>query len=391
MARVSSPHWRVAAAYSVLFVMGADMFSLPLLLPAIADQFHTSVVHVTSVVVMFGVAYAVCAVPASHLLRNHCHRNVIGAGLAVSAIAALGSAWAPALPILLLARAASGVGAAIANPAVWSYLGAHSAAHRGRTVLTGTAVSACGQIAGIPLGATLGASGWWRAELMIVAAALFACCLASRVLVVGQGASSPETSSPLSTLTGDSPPLWRRALSLVIAANVAGQAARLGSYSFIAELLVQRYDMHGIGLVGIGLVAGTGSLIGAASASTCISWWLGRGHTALGFAAAWTLVLLAGVVLFTTPSTAPIGLVGLALTFAGGIAVFGTTQTHVTSRFPHHRASVAMNSSAMYVGAALGTAVLGQVPVGPWLTAVTIAFVVTSALAALGARDGKST
>lgn len=81
MARVPSLQWRVAAAYSVLFAMGADMVSLPPLLPAIADQFHTSVVHVTRWLRL-------------ECLRGVCriHRSVIGAGLLVSAIAALASA-----------------------------------------------------------------------------------------------------------------------------------------------------------------------------------------------------------------------------------------------------------------------------------------------------------
>lgn len=47
-----------------------------------------------------------------------------------------------------------------------------------------------------------------------------------------------------------------------------------------------------------------------------------------------------------------------------------------------------MNSSAMNVGAALGTAVIGHVPVGPWFTGVTTASVVIFALAVPRAKDG---
>ena len=369
--------------------MGADMFSLPMLLPAIAAQFDTSVAQAAVIVVAFGATYALCSAPASCFLRAHTHRAVISGGLALATMASFAGALAPSLNMLVLARALCGLGAAIANPAVWSCLEANADRHsRGRVMLTGTAVSAAGQTAGIPVGAMLGASGHWRTELIIVASALLGTWIAVRRLVVGEKApGSAGKGAPWQDLVRVLR-LWRdRVFTLAVLANVSAQAARLGSYSFVAVLLIQRYEIAGTGLAGIGIIAGAGSLGGAVCASVLIAHWLGHGRTALSFAIVWMPILLCGMLLFTVPVGGPPGLVGLALSFAAGTVIFGTTQLHIASRFRGDRTAVAMNSSAMYVGAAVGTFVLGRIPVGQWFTVATVVFVLISLVAAVWANS----
>ena len=382
-----------AGLYSVLFVMGADMFSLPMLLPAIAAQFDASVAQAAVIVVAFGVTYALCSAPVSCFLRGHAHHTVISAGLALATTASFAGALAPSLTMLVLARAVCGMGAAIANPAVWSCLDANATrSPRGRVMLTGTAISAAGQTAGIPAGAMLGASGHWRTELIIMASAMLGAWIAVRCLVgrqtppgsAGRGAPWRDLAHGLR--------LWRdRVFTLTVLANISAQAARLGSYSFAAVLLIQRYDIAGTALVGIGMIAGTGSLTGAVCASVLIAHWLGHGRTALSFAIAWMPILLCGMLLFTMPVGSPLGLIGLALSFAAGTVIFGSTQLHIASRFRQDRTAVAFNSSAMYVGAAVGTFVLGHIPVRQWFTVATLAFVLISLAAAAWANSAGKT
>jgi DHA1 family inner membrane transport protein len=363
-------------------MMGADMFSLPLVVLAIADRFDITTAQAASVVIAYGAAYATVSAPVSLLLAGRSHRGVIGGGLAIVITACGVAALAPSLGVLILARAGAGVGAAVTNPAVWSCLAERAPAlRRGRVMLAGTAVSAAGQVAGIPLGALLGSHGAWRALLGCLATGFALVWVATRLLVAGARGETVSSCPAVSALSR-SVQHWRDpGFVLAIAGNIAAQAARLGSYSFVTVLLVQRHGMHGAALLGIGLVAGMGSLAGATTASILITRWTRRGRPPLGFAIPWLPVLLLGCVLLTAPTPAPIGLAGLTLSFAAGVVVFGTTQLHLATRFGADRTAIAWNSSAMYVGAALGTFALGQVAIGPLFVGAVIALVLSSAMA----------
>jgi MFS family permease len=114
--------WRRAALYSVLVMMGADMFLVPMLIPAIAQALDMSIAQAAYVVAAFGAAYAVLSPLLSGLLRYRSGRAVIGAGLLIVVCACVSATLSTNLTTLMLARAGSGVGAAIVNPTVWSTL-----------------------------------------------------------------------------------------------------------------------------------------------------------------------------------------------------------------------------------------------------------------------------
>jgi hypothetical protein len=100
-------------------MMGADMFVVPLFIPAIAENLDTCVAQTAYIVVIFGAAYATSSPVLSGLFASRSSRAVIGGGLLVVICACVVATLSTSLVMLMLARAGSGVGAAIVNPTVW--------------------------------------------------------------------------------------------------------------------------------------------------------------------------------------------------------------------------------------------------------------------------------
>jgi DHA1 family inner membrane transport protein len=363
-------------------MMGADMFLVPTLIPAIAHNVGASIAQTAYIVATFGAAYAMFSPPLSGLLHSMSSRAVIGAGLLIVVSACGAAALSTNLVMLMLARAASGVGAAVVNPTVWSCLQATAPPHaQARVMLGGTAVSAAGQVGGIPLGAMLAAYGGWRIAFVGMAVGFGVTWMATRVLSPRPvHAPGPGVRDALQG-TLDGVRLWRMpTFSLVVVGNIAAQAARLGIYSYIAALFAQRYSMHGMALGIIGIVAGAGSLVGALISTATVSWWCRRGLPVIGFSACWTAVMFVGIALITVPASPPVNLIGLAISFSAGITVFGTGQSYLASTFAGNRTAISWNSSAMYIGAAVGTFALGLTELGSVaFTAVGLTFVALAA------------
>jgi predicted MFS family arabinose efflux permease len=380
-----------SALYGVLFMMGADMFLVPILIPAIASTLASSITQTAFVVTAFGVAYAGSCPLIAGLVHSWPSRTVVGIGLALVVISCSTAAFADTIAILVAARTASGIGAAIVNPAVWACLHTTAGPHaRGRVMLGGTAVSATGQVVGIPLGTLIAAHSGWRLAFGALAVGFAAVWLGTRI-TMSRDAGFCERECARSGLTRVVR-LWRTpTFSLAIVANIAAQASRLGVYSYVAALLLHRYAVHGTDLGVIGILAGAGSLSGALLATAVISRWCQRSWPVLGLGVAATLVLFVGIVLTTAPMSLEVSLLGVGISFAAGITVFGTSQFYVASTFHGDHTAISWNSSAMYIGAAIGTFTLGYIsPGSPGFVAVGLAFTVVAGvccLIAIAIRD----
>lgn len=367
-------------------MMGADMFLVPMLIPAIAADLQCGIPRTADIVTAFGVAYAGSSPLVTSLLLSRQTRTVLDIGLPIVVLACVTAVFADSLALLIAARVASGMGAAIVNPTVWSHLETTAAHHaRGRVMLGGTAVSAAGQVVGIPLGTMLAAEGGWRLAFSGLAVGFLAVCVTTRLVLSRDGA----TAKPHGGARGLAGvlPLWRRpAFSLAISANIAAQAARLGVYSYVAVLLVERYAISETELGVIGIMAGTGSLAGAVFATAMVSRWCRRGRPVLGLSLCATVVLFAGIAITAAPMSFELSLLGVAISFAAGITIFGTGQFYLASTFPGDRVAVSWNSSAMYIGAAIGTFALGFTrPESAAFTMMSLTFVAVAAVSCVTA------
>lgn len=383
-----APGWRRTALYSVLFMMGADMFLTPMLIPAITDGFGTRTPQTALTVVAFGAAYAISSPFLTGLLSNRSSRLVIGVGLPIVVVACLTATFSTDLTMLTAARVASGFGAAMVNPAVWSHLSATASSDtRARVILGGTAASATGQVLGIPLGAMLADASGWREAFAALAIGFLIVWVAAGFAMAWEepeAGTSPSASGALGGML-DGLRLWRvPTFSISVLGNIGAQAARLGTYSYVGTLFGSRYGFDGAGLGTVGIVAGTGSLIGAAISTATVTWWCRRGWPVLGVALVSTAIMFIGIALVSSPLSAPLSMVGVGLSFAAGIVVFGTSQSFLSSTFPGDRTAVSWNSSAMYIGAAVGTFALGLTDLAPGrFMAVSLAFVVVAGMSFL--------
>jgi DHA1 family inner membrane transport protein len=95
-----------------------------------------------------------------------------------------------------------------------------------------------------------------------------------------------------------------------------------------------------------------------------MSWWCRRGLPVLGFSVVATIVMFVGIALTIIPVNLFVNVIGLGISFAAGMMIFGTGQFYMTSTFLGDRTAISWNSSAMYVGAAVGTFALGLTNLG---------------------------
>lgn len=383
--------WQRTALYGVLFMMGADMFLVPMLIPAIAASLGSGISQAAVIVTAFGFAYAGSCTLLASLANSWSNRTAIGVGLIIVVIACSTVIFANHIATVVAARTASGIGAAIANPAVWSRLHTTAPDHgRGRVVLGGTAVSAAGQVVGIPIGTTVAAYSDWRLAFGALALGFAVVWMGTRITM----SHDPRSEEAQRWWTGvvRAVQLWRApAFSLAIMANIAAQSARLGVYSYVAALLLHRYALSGSDLGIIGLVAGAGSLAGALLGTATVAHWCRRGLPVLGLSATATVVLFAGIALTAAPTSLGLNLFGVGINFAAGITVFGTCQFYVASVFHGDRTALSWNSSAMYIGTAVGTFALGfTAPGSSAFTLVALGLTglaVVCCLAAIRIRD----
>ena len=301
-------------------------------------------------------------------------------GSVVFLVGNLACATAATLPLLVVARGVTGLGAAIAAPAIWAYLAERTPAHqRGRAISLGASVYSLGQVLGVPLGAALASFTNWHwpflavGALMIGTSAVLAVRLDHRPVTRaarGMGALFAPWAQP------------RIGLGLV--ATLCLQAGRLGAYTFVGVIFAHRFGfgLNTLGLVG--LLVGAGSLIGSLCTGTILDRLHANGHSGVWVSVVSAVAFVPCAVVAVTSSPAPVALVALTLWCIFGGSFYSSQQAYLSSADPAQRASVvAWNNSMMNAGIAVGTTLLGLVAAGGVaFGALTALFGLLAALAA---------
>lgn len=347
--------------HAVFFLMGADLFLLPPLLPVMAADFGTTISATAWVVTAFGLSYA-CVSPVFGALTEHrSRRHVILLGVVVMLIGQIACACAPTLGLVLAGRVVGGLGGALAGPAIWAYIAETSAPReRGRAIARGAAAYAGGQIIGVPLGSVLaGLTSWrWAFAGLAAALAISATAIAFRL----RPPASPERAAGgLMGAMRTSAALWRSAtFRLVLTANSAAQAARLGTYAYAGAIFAMNFGF-GTGQLGmLGAVVGLGSFIGSLIAGPIVDWWRAQRRPEPLLGIAWALLLAISLAIATVAPLWWLSLIGFAGAAFAGAAFFSTSQVFLTTVMAHRRAAaVSWNNSSLYLGTAIGTTVLG--------------------------------
>lgn len=331
------------------FAMGMDAYVMTGLLAGIGRDLGVSLARAGQCVTVFTVCYAVSAPLLSAALARLSTRTVLVTALLVFTAANAAAALAPSYPVLMLSRAAAGVGAGLYSPTAATAAAAlASEDKRGRALATVLGGMSGGTVLGVPLGLLLAGAHGWRASMWLVTALGAAACagMATRLPPVRTRAA-PTLRARLSGLA-------RPGIAVVVLVTFLQGVASLGSYTYLQPVLAAGGHTGNpapyLWVWGIGGVLG--SLLSGAVADR-----LGRPALLSG-----ALLGLLGAALATVPASgAPPGLVlpALAVWGATGWGFVVPQQHRLLRADAPGGAAVALNSSATYLGSSVGAALGG--------------------------------
>lgn len=211
-------------------VIGSNSLALGPIAPEVAESLGTRVPAVMTASAAFGIGTAVSAVFLGRLIDRHGPRRMLGMALLLLAAGLAGSAFAPALTLLVAAQFIVGIAAGIALPAIYTLASVIAPAGRESEtiglVLTGWTLS---MVAGVPLSAAIADFAGWRMVYVVVSAATLIACAAVRFSAVREGTRGKAT-SPLAAL-------GVRGVAPLLVACAAFMAAFYGVYAYIGDHL----------------------------------------------------------------------------------------------------------------------------------------------------------
>jgi predicted MFS family arabinose efflux permease len=390
MADQRTPWGQHGLLYVVFFLMGAEVYLVSPLLPELARSLGATIAAAATIVTAYVVVYALAGPLLGMFSDRWPRKRSVIAGSLVFLVGNVGCATAPDLGGLISARGVTGLGAALAAPAIWACLAERTAIHqRGRAISLGTTAYALGQVLGVPLGANLAAVGGWRAPFLVVGMLML---IAAIALACRLEATPVATTPPgLSALIR---PWSSRAIRLGLLASFFLHAARLGAYTYVGAIFAVRFGMDIAALGLLGSVAGAGTMLGSLAAGTILDRLARHGVPGTWVAVFAALFFIPCAVVAGTTGHLWVALISLGLWFTFGGAFYTSQQTFLSSADPSQRASVvAWNNSMMNAGIAVGTTALGFVAAGSaWFATVTgalgLAAVAAAALLLITTRRG---
>lgn len=327
------------------FALGLDAFVLAGLLPGIALGLHTSQALVGLGVAIFTASYAISAPLLTSTAGGISTRKALLAGLGLFTIGNIATSAAPSLGVLLAARLVAGIGAGFYSP-----MAAASAANmvppqqRGQALGLVLAGLSMGTAFGVPVGLLIEDYFSWRWTICLIV-------LMGGIAILGV-ASRTEEFPTMPVIS------WQERLQALIdhftratlGVTLSAGVASLGLYTYLAEIAAGRKMAHFthefIWFWGLGGMTGA-LLIGRvidrylppARATNAILLMLGMGFILVG----WGTRIDVSVGCF---------LWGMA----GWASVPPQQHALLTHNGKNAAASIAWNSSANYLGGAIGAA-----------------------------------
>jgi MFS transporter, DHA1 family, inner membrane transport protein len=347
--------FELAPLFLGIFAIGTNVFIVVPLLPAIRHDYPgVSVSELGQFLVgAYSLTYALLAPVLGPVSDRVGRLPVIRAGMAVLAIATIASALAPSAALLAGARAVAGVGAALFTPAAYAFVGDRYA-YEGRqramaVVLAGLPVST---VVGVPLAGLLAAAGSWRWGLGAVAA------LAALALVSSLRLASPRTPWQSGYWRSILAPLRDGTAMVPISVSFLWFVASLGLFTYIGQYLYSFFDFgareRALAVGAYGVMGLVGEVAGASFAR----------RAGKRIAVLFGLLGMVGAFLLVAANHSSASLAVLALGVWGAASWFGmpSQQAIISELRPGARGTLlSLNNSAMYLGAMIGSALMGRV------------------------------
>lgn len=335
-----------------MFALGFDAYVVAGLIPDMGATFQLSDSKMGQAVSVFTLCYALAAPVFATLLAGKPVRRILVFALAVFSIANAATALAPSFSWLLLARAVAGIGAGLYSP----LSAAASAAlvsdqNRGRALGMTLGGMSMGTVLGVPLGLMIAEHLGWRWTLWVVT-------ILGLIALAGIVSLFPKfPASPPPTLRQRFAMLTHGRVSATVGITFVTSVASLGLYTYLASVL---HNLAGITTITSYLWAwGIGGVIGSFSIGTLIDR-TGRPSILMG-----SILAILAIAVFGLPFVVKIPLLQYLPFLVWGAMGWASQapQQHVLLRLEPKNgpAAVALNSSANYLGSAVGSALGGLV------------------------------
>ncbi|CAM3685359.1 MFS transporter [Cohnella lubricantis] len=333
-----------------MFSLGFDAYVVAGLLPYIGATFHTSDSQTGQAVSVFTLCYALAAPIFATLLAGKPVRRILLLALAVFSAANGASALASNFSLLLIARAVAGIGAGLFSPLAASAAAALvSNEKQGRALGLTLGGMSMGTVIGVPIGLLIAEQVGWQGTLWVVTVI----GLIAMIGIVAWFPNFPAVAPP--SLGQRFAMMTDGRVSATVGITLITSVASLGLYTYIASIL---HSLAGITSITPYLwVWGIGGVIGSFSIGTLIDRTKRPGWLMVGI-----LIILA-IAMFSLPFGLAVPIVAFLPIFIWGAMGWASQapQQHVLLLYQpkHGAASVALNSSANYLGSAIGSTLGG--------------------------------
>ncbi|WP_197487576.1 MFS transporter [Dietzia timorensis] len=354
--------WLVPLAVAT-FAVGTDAYVIAGLLPNIAEGLEVSVAKAGQLVTVFALTFAIAAPVLGWLLSSLDRRTALQLALLVFAIGNVATALSPNYTVAMLSRVLAAIGAAtITATASSAAVAIAPPERRGRAmavVIGGLTVSTA---LGMPVGTLIGATDW-RLTLWAVAGL-------SALAFVGVSVGLPKISVPSTSLAARLAPLRGASAVTILLATLLVMAGHYTLYTYIAAATADSTRSFTYALTLILLAWGIGAVVGNVIAGSMVD-------KLPPFPVAVVSLGAAAVLLAISPLA-----VGGALIIAiAWSAIWGITdgmpsvvqQYRLVALAPESAPVLfGLNSSAIFLGIALGGALGGAAQDWSWLSVSTL-------------------
>jgi predicted MFS family arabinose efflux permease len=323
------------------------------LLPALARDLNVGLPAAGHLITAFSLAYAIGAPVMAVLTAGLERRRLLAVAMGGFALGNLLAALAPGYAGLLAARLLLAMSAATFMPAASGYAAAVGGSERrGRalsTIATGLTLAI---IAGVPLGVLVGQGFGWRATFFGVAGL-------ATISLVGLLTRLPRQPPGVKAGLGERLALTKRPDILgVLATSVLTVAGTFTVYTYLGAFIAR---IAGLGpqtlapvLLGFGLASAAGAQLSGSAADR----WGGRSTVIVAGALALVAYLAFSLGAALEPARAmPVVLPAILLWGSASWGLITAQQSRLVALAPALApVSLSMNSSAIYLGSAMGAA-----------------------------------
>ncbi|HEY3390951.1 MAG TPA: MFS transporter [Prolixibacteraceae bacterium] len=343
-----------------MFLIGSENFLISPVLPSIATSLGVPITSAAQTVSVYMIVYAIFVPFLGTMSDRFGRQRLISAGAVVFLLGNVLSSGANTLIGLLLARALTSIGAAMAGPSMWAFIGdtTHSSI-RGRVMGWVMASFSLGQIMGVPIGAYISnVIGWKYAFCTIGGVTLILCPIIYYQINLYPIRKMMQTDSLLSS---SFQVFVNKEICLALLTSLFWAGASFGSFTYLGVFLKTKYGFS-ISILGYvtGLV-GIGSAVGGLVAGKIVDFGRKRKLKESVLLGLWVFLLGAAIFGLTHTYTIWVNLIYLLIWFFASGAFIATQQTMLTLINPNLKArSISWSNSFMYIGTAAGVWVAGQ-------------------------------